>query len=318
MKRKLKYSVIGICSLFILLNILIAVHSYSFTHFKEHALPLPVKSLDISFYQKVKIALLGVSLPKPRATTYPDKYDELTISQEEDKNLCAWHIKTDSLRLGVVILFHGYKEEKSAMLPKANKILDMGYDVVLVDFMGAGESYRNQCTIGYLEADNVVSAYKYVSSNIAPEEKIFLHGFSMGAVAVIKAQSENPMLIDGLIIEAPFSTFKTTVASRATLLGVPKEPTSSLFTFWIGTVNGYNAFDFKPIDFAKNITVPVLHMCGAEDQYISPDESKAIYDAIASKQKNLHLFENSKHENYLLQHDEEWTSLVSDFLHGKN
>lgn len=316
--RKLRYFTGVLLLLFILLNILVATHSYGITHFKENAPPLPVESLDIPFFQKIKIALFGIDIPKPKASVFPKQYEDVTIPLDDDDYLSAWHIKTDSVRQGVVILFHGFMEEKSAMLPKAEEILKMGYDVYLVDFMGAGESCGTQSTIGYLEAKNVHQAYNFVSERVEEGEKLFLLGFSMGAVAVIRAQGEKPMNVDGLILEAPYSTLRNTVGSRADLLGVPREPAASIFTFWIGVTNGFNGFNANPIEFAEEIETPVLHMCGAKDQYISVAESEDIQQAIASENKTLHLFEDSTHESYLLKHKKEWIALVSEFLLIKN
>lgn len=300
--------------MFILLNILIAIHSYSFTHFEEDAPPLGVDNLEISFPQKMQFALLGVDLPKPKTPNSIGEYDKILIPVVEGDSLAAWYIKTDSEKRGIVLMFHGFREEKSAMLPRAREILKMGYNVLLVDFMGSGESYGNQSTFGYLEAENVTAVYDYISELLEPEEKIYMLGFSMGAAAIMKALHDKPMKVDGVILEAPYSSFKTTVANRVDLLGVLNEPTTSLFTFWIGVVNNYNAFEMNPIEYAKSIAVPILHMSGMEDQYISVDEAKSIFNALGSKDKKLYLFEESKHESYLLKHHQKWCELVSEFL----
>ena len=313
MKKKLKYLAVGGLAFLLLLNVLIAIQAYNFTHFDPNATPLPGKSIDLSFGQKVKIIFSGAKIPKPKAGIKPEKALDITIPVEGDKSLSAWLLQTDSVSLGMVLAFHGYVDEKSAMLPQAGEILKMGYDVLLVDFMGTGDSYGVQTTIGYLEGDNVVSAYRYVCQELKPEGKIFLMGFSMGAAAVMKALCDKPMEVAGAILQAPYSTLHATVGSRADLLGAPREPISALFTFWIGAVNGFNGFDLAPIRFAEKITVPVLYMSGKKDQYIPIAEAQSIYNALGSTEKSLILFDNSIHEDYLLKHREGWVEAVKRF-----
>lgn len=317
MRKKLKYLIVTGGFLFLLLNILIAVHSYRFTHFVEGATPLSVTSLDIPFSQKIKMALFGIDIPKPKSNIVPQSYDTICIPLDEDKYLRGWYLKTDSLRKRSVLLFHGYGDQKSSMLSEANEILYMGYDVYMIDFMGAGDSYGIQTTIGYYEAENVIQTYEYLYPQLKGG-KIFLSGFSMGAVAIMKAMHDKPLDVDGIILEAPYSTLQHTIGSRAKALGVPEQPASALFTFWIGAVNGFDAFDMNPIDYVKDLEVPVLLMCGSKDQHISNQEINNIYDAIKSDEKKLVLFQDSKHESYLLKDRDEWVALMCEFLWSKN
>lgn len=317
MKKKIKYLLIAILSIFLLLNIFIAIHSYSFTHYDEKAEPIAFTSVeDIPISQMLKAAFCGVRLPKPKADIFPDKYTSFNIPLNNDIQLAGWHLKTDSTKLGSVLLFHGFGDQKSAMLPEAYQMLRMGYDTYLIDFVGAGESSGNQVTIGYYEGQNVIQSYEYLYPQIK-DGKIFLSGFSMGAVAIMKAMHDKPMQVDGLILSAPFSTLENTIGSRAKLLGAPEQPAASLFTFWIGALNGFNAFSFKPIEDGKSIDVPTLLMCGKDDQYISNKEISNIYNAIKATDKELILFDDCTHERYLLKHRDKWVNIVSEFVNNK-
>lgn len=230
------------------------------------------------------MALFGVDIPKPKSTIVPERYETIHIPLDKDRFLVGWHLQTDSLKKGAVILFHGYGD---------------------------------QTTMGYYEAENVIQTYEYLAPKL-DGGKVFLSGFSMGAVAIMKAMHDKPLNVDGIILEAPFSTLEHTVGSRAKLLGIPKQPIGTLFTFWIGAVNGFNAFGFKSIEYVEDMNVPTLLMCGEKDQHILPAESKAIYDEIGGDNKEFFLFKESKHESYLLKHKTEWVVLVSEFLLCEN
>lgn len=312
-KKYIKIIIGTVIILFIVLNAGIIVQSYALTHFDEKAKPID-PGYEPTFKETVGIALFGLDMPRPKAKQYPSRrYETLYIPAGEDKKLEAWSMHTDSIKHGTVLCFHGYMDEKSTMLDRAYAYLDMGYDVLLVDFMGAGGSYGDQTTIGFLEAGNVKVVHDYTVS-VLKEDKIIMAGFSMGAVAIMKAQADYDLFTQALILEAPYSTFKNAVGNRIDKLGFPKWPTVDLFTFWTGVINGFNAFEANPQDYAKKITVPTLLMCGGKDQNIPTEETHHIFNELASRKKQLEIFPESTHESYLIKYPKEWHTITYNFL----
>ena len=85
-----------------------------------------------------------------------------------------------------MILFHGFASEKSSLIPYSNIFNELGYNTVLVDFRGCGESRGINTTIGFYESEDVFNVYKYVINELK-EDNIILFGSSMGAAAIIKS-----------------------------------------------------------------------------------------------------------------------------------
>lgn len=136
------------------------------------------------------------------------------------------------------------------MLNQAYILLDMGYDVLLPDFMGSGNSYGNQTSLGYLEALNVKQTYEYVVTKLN-QKHVILVGFSMGAAAIIKAQHDYNLPVDNIIIEAPYGRMLDAVSIRMGTIPVISKLTSVLMTFWGGTLGGFNAFEMNPEEYVK-------------------------------------------------------------------
>ncbi|MDR2947920.1 MAG: lysophospholipase [Prevotella sp.] len=314
-KKLLKITLGTIITIFILINIVIIIQAYSLTHFAETKNPLRL-GYEPNFVESVEIAVFGAKISRPKVKGYPQTpYENHFIPAGNDEQLGAWLLHTDTIKQGLVIAFHGYMEEKSSMRREAALLLKMGYDVLLVDFMGAGSSYGVQTTIGSLESENVKSAYDYAINELK-EDKIILLGFSMGGAAILKAQHDYNMVLKGLIVEASYGTFQGTINKRLDMLNIPHWPASSLFTFWIGAINGFNGFDCNPQEYAQKIHVPVLLMCGQNDKYIPPDETQLIFDQLASEDKQLVLLPNSDHESYLNKDKKKWVTAVHTFLAG--
>lgn len=70
------------------------------------------------------------------------------------------------------------------MLDKAEACLNMGYNTLLVDFMGSGGSKGTQTTIDYKEAAEVKDCYQYLKQQ--GHTNIHLFGTSMGAIAITR------------------------------------------------------------------------------------------------------------------------------------
>lgn len=293
---------------------MIAIQAYGFTNFATERGIVHQDSIAKTTSQKVKALFLGVDIPKPITKSYPRiPYERINIPFKENDNINAWILRTDSTSKGMVVVFHGFLEEKSSKLYYGYNIMNMGYDVVLVDFLGVGESTGYQSTIGYKEAENVKAVYDYLSENNYTEN-MYLLGFSMGAVAIIKAQHDYNMDVKGLILEAPYGTLEGTIGARLDLVGAPRAVFGQLITFWLGTVNDFDAFELRPQDYVKDIKVPVLLMCGERDQYVSLDEIQLIHDNLGTDNKTLSIMSKSEHENYLRKNASEWRTQVRSFL----
>lgn len=314
-KKLLKITLAAIMTVFITLNIGIIIQAYSLTHFTETESPIKL-GYKPNIAETIKMAVLGAKINRPKIKEYPQTfYETHVIPISKDKHLGAWLLPTDSIKRGLIIAFHGYMEEKSSMIKEADLLLKMDYDVLLVDFMGAGSSYGIQTTIGALESENVKSAYDYAINDLK-EDRIVLLGFSMGATAILKAQHDYDMVLKGMITEAAYGSFQGTIDKRLDMLNIPHWPISPLFTFWVGTINNFNGFECNPQDYAKKIDVPILLMCGQNDRYISPEETQFIFDQLASENKQLIFLPNSDHESYLNKDKDRWITSVHSFLSG--
>lgn len=219
-------------------------------------------------------------------------------------------LKADSPK-GSVILFHGYGGEKSSMLDKADIFLRLGYNALLVDFMGSGGSEGNQTSIGFHEAEEVKTAFDYVKARYGTN--IVLFGTSMGAVAIMKAQADYNPGVSSIIVECPFGTMLETVQARFSSMNVPSFPMANLLVLWGGVQNGFNAFKHNPASYAKSITCPVLLLSGEKDERVSMKEITRIFENLRGVKK-LKTYALAGHENYLTKYEDEWTTDIEAFL----
>ena len=310
MKRKfIKRCLWAALILFALMNGVAWLHAYKFTLFNRATKNKTKHAKDLSFGQKVQTLFLGVDNPRPENKKTPGNKFEV-IRLESNKAIECWSMKAETAK-GSVILFHGYGGEKSSMLDKAEIFLSLGYNTLLVDFMGSGGSEGNQTTIGFHEAEEVKTAFEYLKDQ--GETNITLFGTSMGAAAIMKAQQDYDLKTNSIIIECPFGTMLETVQARFSSMKVPHFPLANLLVFWGGVQNGFNAFKHNPADYAKNITCPVLLLFGEKDDRVSMKEIRRIFSHLKGIKK-LRTYPLAGHENYLNNYEAEWTNDIKTFI----
>jgi len=286
-----------------------AFHAYKFTHFSSKEIVKTPHPSKLSLFQKIKLAIFGVDNPRPQNNKVPAQAFE-TVRLQSNKEIEAWEIKTEEPK-GTVIIFHGFGGHKSTMLDKSDVFLDLGYNVLLVDFMGSGGSEGNQTTIGYFESDQVKSSYDYIKAK--GEKNIILFGTSMGAAAIMKSISDHKIEPSKIILECPFGTMYETVCARFKSMGIPKFPMAGLLVFWGGIENNFWAFGHNPAEYAKNINTTTLLLYGEQDERVSRKEIDDIFRNLPGKKK-LETYPLAGHENYLTRNNEKWVTDIKGFL----
>jgi len=308
-KKLFKLFVLSFLLLLVFVNLIAFFHAYKFTHFTKTEKDNDEKDNRPALLKKATVLLTGIDNERPENKATP-ALPYQTVRLQSNKQIECWFVPKDSA-IGTVVLFHGYGGYKSSMLDKSEAFHQMGYNTLLVDFMGSGGSEGVATTIGFKEAEQVKSAVDFLAKK--GENNIVLFGTSMGAVAIMKAVDDYQMPVTSLLIECPFSTLLQTAENRFEIMGVPSFPLANLLVFWGGVQNGFNAFAHDPVDYARDIRLPALLMYGEKDKKVKPEETAAIFNNLAGP-KALVTFPEAGHENYLTEYKNEWTAAVSQFL----
>lgn len=313
--RFLKHLLRVAFSLFAMMNIVAAFHAYKFTHFKAESASKTKNPEQLSTLKKITTLIFGVNNPRPENKQTPSQSFQ-TIIISSNKKLEAWYIPArEHTTKGTVILFHGYSGNKASMLDKSDAFLEMGYNTMLLDFMGSGGSEGNQTTVGFKEAEEVKDVFEYLKQK--GSQPIYLFGTSMGAAAILKAINKYKIAPNAIIIECPFGTLYQTTCARFNLMHIPTFPMAGLLVFWGGIENGFWAFGNKPQEYAKSVKCPTLLLYGEQDKNVSRTEIDSIYANLKGP-KYLNTFPLAGHEDYLVQYKEEWTKDVMHFLSKDN
>lgn len=216
--------------------------------------PEDLGSLDVP-----KTLLMGVRIPKPQSAEPTGFIGELAITEATPGSSAE----------GVVLLFHGYAGSRDQVEPVAALFRELGWATVTVDFRGHGHSPGNTTTLGWREAEDVVTAVQ------AQEARpIGVYGFSMGAAAMLRAARD--LDVDFLVSEACFGRLDQTVRVRFDAMGLPSSPGTELLLFWGGVLGGIDAGAHNPADYAEGLETPLLVLQGDRDLRVSVEEARSL------------------------------------------
>lgn len=300
-------------AVFLLVNVIAYLHAYRFTHFENDSGTRTKDPSELSLPDKATVVITGVYNPRPCHTRTPT-VPFAKIQIEANPMLEVWRIDVPQSK-GLIVMFHGYAGEKSSLLERSNELNKLGYSTALVDFQGSGGSSGNSTSIGYHEADQVLTTFQYFKQQ--GEEKIILFGTSMGSAAILKAlydqQDKNTLNPAGIVLECPFGSLYKTVCARFSLMNIPTVPMAALLTFWGGVQHGYWAFSHNPAMYAEAVHCPALLIYGEQDDRVSMEETKTIFSTMKGK-KILRTYPDAGHQVFTEATELRWIQDVNQFV----
>lgn len=312
MKRFLKIFLWIFLIFFILINFISATNAYKFTHFYNRGEVVIKPENKKTTWDHISDIIFGKDYIKKKNISIPDSFSKVIITAKDNIKLEGWYKHANNPK-GSVALFHGYGDNKTDVLQEGEAFLNMGYNVLLLDFRAHGNSGGNTCTIGYLETEDVKLAYNFLGNK--GEKNIVLWGFSMGAASVARSIEEYHLQPSKVILEMPFATMENAVEGQVRLMRLPEEPLSTLLTFWGGIEHGFWAFKVNPDEYVKDIHCPVLMQVGSNDVRVTPQERKEVFENLRQPKK-LVIYNNSGHESLCKKEPLKWLASVSAFLNS--
>ena len=300
---------------FVALNAVAFFHAWRFTHFSNKPGAHSPNPEQLGPGRKLWLLLTGIRNPKPQNGPKPDFQVETVTIVSPNGALEAWYARPDSGRArGTVALFHGYTSSKSHLTHEAGYFRRLGYNVLLVDQAGNGNSAGFRTTVGYREADDVAAAVRYLRTRNSADSLI-LYGVSMGAVAILRAEAELGIHPTANILECPYGNMRQTAYNRFASMHVPGFPMADLLVFWGGVQNGFWAYGLSAEHYARQIHTPTLLLWGTADPRVTRAETEAIFAQLAGP-KARHDFPGVGHEPYWPRYATDWEQQLRGFLGG--
>lgn len=197
-------------------------------------------------------------------------------------NLAAWWIPAERAADRCAVLIHGYADAKVGAIAWAPVWHALGFNLLVPDLRGHGESGGFVSTGGYLERHDVSALLEELRARLPDQTRqIVLFGVSLGA-AVAAATATMRSDINAVVMESPYGDFPNAAMLHMDRLGAPGRALQRLairLAQWLTDASYASA---RPIDLIPRLPCPVLLILSGNDSFLSCDDRLALEQAVAA------------------------------------
>ena len=291
--------------------------------FKRRLLWIPVVLVVV-----IAVVILGISIYAASSLTqferepilniptdYGLEYVDVSFPSRDGLMLKGWWLGTQD-DVPVIVMVHGSTRNRvnppERMLGIARELVNNGYNILMFDMRGHGESEGKRVSAGLYETNDLLGALDYINHR-GIESKIGVLGFSMGAATCLMTAPECEE-IDAVIVDGAYADIVSIVesefANRSDL------PQFFLPIILFMTKNLYDV-DFtaiKPIEATKNITVPVFVIHGGQDSTVPVEHANRLAEVCQNPYSMLWIVPEAEHCEAYMERSEEYVNKVVSFF----
>ena len=212
----------------------------------------------------------------------------------------------------VAVMCHGYRGTAYRDFSGgAVEVINLGYNVILIDERAHGQSQGHSITFGVRETKDAISWVNYAKERFGNDIELALIGISMGGATVLMASDKIGKA--KIIADCPYSSPKIMLRHTVEEIGLPPSIFYPLVNLSSIIFTHTNLNKVSAYDSIKNTTNDILIIHGDSDtvvpHWISSDLSKAFIDKI-----QYELFEGADHGMSYLVDKPRYQKIIKDFL----
>lgn len=206
-------------------------------------------------------------------------------SQVDHLRLHGWWLPSSVPTGMTVVMAHGYATNREqASIPGlavARALHLMGINVLMFDFRDEGRSPGQEVSVGEFEQRDLIGAVNEVHRVLAPQDKVVLLGYSMGASTSILVGARDKM-VAGVIADSPFADLTTYLrANLPKWTHLPAFPFNSIIFGLLPLITGLQPQTVNPLAVIDAMgRRPLLLIAGTGDVTIPDRNSIALYNRL--------------------------------------
>ena len=223
------------------------------------------------------------------------------------------------------VVVHGYQVRSEGMLHIAYLYNhDMGYNVLLPDLYGHGESEGDHIQMGWKDRWDVIR-WSEVANEIfkvkSEERRVkntrqVIHGISMGAATTMAVSGEKtPDYVKCFVEDCGYtSVWDEFSAQLKDQFGLPAFPLMNTTSALCQYRYGWSFAEAQQIEQVRKSTKPMLFIHGDKDAFVPYAMLHPLYEAKTKGRKAIFIAKGSVHAMAYRDHHEEYTRIVKDFV----
>ena len=218
-----------------------------------------------------------------------------------------------------VIFVHGITANRLMGLWYANIYLNQGFNVLIYDSRGHGESGGPSTTWGYYEKYDLDQWVDWVEQQ-HPHGTIGIHGVSMGAATALEhaKMNEATKRVTFYVADSAYADLEDLLTQQINTAVPHHNP------FWVKLLLKYSSVaayadshfwyaQVSPLRSVRAVSTPILYLHGESDKLVPVQMCYQLY-AATKGYKEIHVFPNSGHAMAIFEHKAEYNRIVTKFI----
>jgi pimeloyl-ACP methyl ester carboxylesterase len=236
------------------------------------------------------------------------------MSRGDNVTLRGWFLP--GTKDQVIMIVHGgfqpRVDEVVDTLGLTRALVDKGYNVLIYDERGRGESDGKGLALSHIDAD-VGGAFDYLLSRGYSTDEICIMGFCSGAAQACIFAAQND--IRALILDGCFLNVPTEVVRQAAEQGIPQflarafVPGLEVMTRLI-----YHYHLVNPIDVVGEVKCPIFFIHEQNDFFTTWEETNRFYRASDNPANRIWEISNTLHSEGFRTHPTQYVDKVDAFV----
>ncbi len=242
-------------------------------------------------------------------------YEEVAFHSRGDGILLrGWFIPAES-ELVIIIVHGGYENRVDKVVDTLNLAHDLmgkGYNLLLFDLRGRGESAGKGRTLSNIQLD-IGGAVDYLKNRGYTTDRIAMVGYCSGAASVCIFASQEK--VGALVLDGCFPNVQIMMARQAAQRNIPL---FLLDFFWPGVFQaGRTIYGFKlvnPIDIVAGIDCPILFIHEEYDDIITLEDNFQLLKASNNSANEVWQINGAEHSEAYTKNTAAYVNKLHTFL----
>lgn len=219
---------------------------------------------------------------------------DVYIRSFDNLKLHAYEVKENKGNKWVIAV-HGYTNKAEYMSSIAYKYYTLGYNVIIPDLRGHGQSEGNYIGMGWHDRLDIIKWIEYIL-NEDENSEIVLHGISMGAATVMMVSGESlPKNVKVIIEDCGYTSAKEQLAYKLKdMFKLPSFPLLDICSVITKIKAKYFISEASAINQIKKSNIPTLFIHGDKDTFVPFYMLDELYEACNAPKEKL-IINNAGH-----------------------
>ncbi|GAB6991202.1 alpha/beta hydrolase [Paenibacillus pini] len=239
------------------------------------------------------------------------------VSMKSDDGLLlkAYYVPALKPSTKTVILAHGYGGAGREMAAFAKLYQDMGYNALMPDDRGHGDSEGSYIGFGWHDRLDYKQWIQYIIQKNGPEVQIVLQGVSMGGATVLMTSGESlPEQVKCVVSDCAYTSARDILTHQLKqMYKLPPFPLLSVTSLVCKIKAGYYFGEASALAQVAKTHLPILFIHGDEDTFVPYPMVHTLYGAAAGE-KELLVVKGALHGNAYFTDKEAYGNKLRGFL----